>query len=52
MHNAPPHYNARENESSLSLFWGQQGATSGSTVKQLNYEEWQKIMLYVQPYMG
>jgi hypothetical protein len=59
VHNAPPRYNAGENESSLSLFRGQQGATSGSTVKQLNYEEWRKIMLYVltnldevQPYMG
>jgi hypothetical protein len=59
VHNAPPRYNAGESESSLSLFRGQQGAASGSTVKQLNYEEWRKIMLYVltnldevQPYMG
>jgi hypothetical protein len=28
MHNAPPRYNVGENESSLSLFRGQQGATS------------------------
>jgi hypothetical protein len=59
VHNAPPRYNVGESESSLSLFRGQQGAASGSIVKQLNYEEWRKIMLYVltnldevQPYMG
>ena len=59
VHNPPPRYNAGENESSLSLFRGQLGTASGSTVKQLNYEEWRKIMLYVltnldelDPYMG
>jgi hypothetical protein len=40
VHNAPSHYNARENELSLSLFRGQLGMASGSTVKQVNYEEW------------
>jgi hypothetical protein len=59
MHNPPPHYNAGENESKLSLFRGQLGSTSASTTKTLKAKEWRSIMLYVltnldkvQPYMG
>ena len=47
MHNLPPHYNAGENESNLSLFQGQLGSASASTTKHLSIEEWHNIMLYV-----
>jgi hypothetical protein len=47
VHNPPPHYNAGENESNLSLFQGQLGSASASTAKQLKNEEWRSIMLYV-----
>ena len=47
MHNPPPHYNAGENESNLSLFRGQLRSASASTSKTLNHEEWRHIMLYV-----
>jgi hypothetical protein len=38
MHNPPPHYNAGENESNLSLFRGQLGSASASTTKTLSHE--------------
>jgi hypothetical protein len=47
VHNPPPHYNAGENESNLSLFRGQLGSASASTTKTLTHEEWRCIMLYV-----
>ena len=47
VHNPPPRYNARENESNLSLFRGQLGSASASNPKTLNHEEWCHIMLYV-----
>ena len=47
VHNQPPRYNAGENESNLSLFQGQLGSASASTIKQLKNEEWRSIMLYV-----
>ena len=57
VHNLPPHYNAGENESNLSLFQGQLGSASASTTN-LCIEEWHSIMLYVltnlvevQPYV-
>ena len=46
-HNPLPHYNAGENESTLSLFQGQLGGASGSTLKLMGNEEWRSIMLYV-----
>jgi len=46
-HNPPPRYNAGENESTLSLFKGELGCTSGSTPKRLDAEEWRRITLYV-----
>jgi hypothetical protein len=59
IHNPPPRYNARENESNLSLFRGQLGSASASTTKVLQPEEWRSIMLYVlinldevEPYLG
>jgi hypothetical protein len=59
VHNPPSHYNASENESNLSLFWGQLGSVSASTTKTLTHEEWHYIMLYVfnnfdeaAPYIG
>ena len=45
--NPPPHYNASENESTLSLFRGQLGSASEGTNKILTHEEWRSIMLYV-----
>ena len=58
VHNPPPHYNAGEDESSLSIFRGQLGSASGATHKTLKHEEWCTIMLYVltnlsevEPYM-
>jgi len=47
VHNPPPHYNASENESTLSLFRGQLGSASEGTNKILTHEEWRSIMLYV-----
>jgi hypothetical protein len=47
VYNPPPHYNAGENESNISLFHGQLVSTSASTTKQLKNEEWRGIMLYV-----
>lgn len=59
MHNPPPHHNAGNNESSLSIFQGQLGSASDARYKTLNYEEWRHIMFYlltnlseVGPYMG
>ena len=59
IYNPPPHYNAGENESNLSLFQGQLESASASTTKQLKNEEWRSIMLYVltnlvevQPFFG
>jgi hypothetical protein len=46
-HNPLPHYNAGENEWTLSLFQGQLGSTSGSTPKLLGNKEWRSIILYV-----
>ena len=46
-HNPPPHYNAGEVESTLSLFKCQLGSVSGSTPKRLDPKEWRRIMLYV-----
>jgi len=47
VHNPPPRYNEDENESTLSLFKGQRGRSSGASKKFLTNEEWRKIMLYV-----
>jgi hypothetical protein len=47
VHNPPPRYNAGENKSNLSLFRGQLGSASASTLKTLKHEEWCIIMLYV-----
>jgi len=47
VHNPPPRYNEDENESTLSLFKGQRGRSSGASKKILTNEEWRKIMLYV-----
>jgi len=47
VHNPPPHYNASENESTLSLFRGQLESASEGTNKILTHEEWRSIMLYV-----
>jgi 3-methyladenine DNA glycosylase Tag len=59
VYNPPPRYNASENELNLSLFQGQLGSPSTSTIKQLKNEEWRSIMLYVltnlvevQPFIG
>jgi hypothetical protein len=59
VHNPPPHYNASEDESNLSLFQGQLGSASAWATKTLTHEEWCCIMLYVlhnleevAPYMG
>jgi hypothetical protein len=59
VHNPPPHYNAGENESSLSLFRGQLGSAGASSKKTLTNVEWHRIMLYVltnldevDPYIG
>ena len=56
--NPPSRYNAGEDESSLSTFWGQLRSASGATHKILKHEEWRAIMLYVlinlsevEPYM-
>jgi hypothetical protein len=46
-YNPPPRYNADEVESTLSLFKGQLGSTSGSTPKRLDPKEWRRITLYV-----
>jgi hypothetical protein len=46
-HNSLPRNNTGENESTLSLFQGQLGSASGSTLKLLGNEEWRSIMLYV-----
>ena len=58
VHNPPPHYNAGENDSNLSLFRGQLRSASVATIKTLNHQEWRTIMLYVltnlsevQPYI-
>ena len=58
VHNPPPRYNADEDESSLSIFWGQLRSASCATHKTLKHEEWRTIMLYVltnlsevEPYM-
>ena len=47
MHNPPPRYNAGEDGSTLSLFQGQLGSSSGSRNKNLTNAEWRTIMLYV-----
>jgi hypothetical protein len=47
VHKPPPRYNANENESTLSIFRGQLGTASGSTIKTLSPQEWRKIMMYV-----
>ena len=47
VHNPPPRYNEDENESTLSLFKGQHGRSSGAAKKRVTNEEWRKIMLYV-----
>jgi hypothetical protein len=47
VHNPPPRYNADENDSSLSLFWGQLRKAGASTNKLLTNVEWHKIMLYL-----
>jgi hypothetical protein len=47
VHNPPPHYNADESSSNLSLFKGQLGSASASSTKTLQYDEWRTIMLYV-----
>ena len=47
VHNPPPRYNEDENESTISLFKGQRGRSSGASRKILSNEEWRKIMLYV-----
>jgi hypothetical protein len=47
VHNPPPRYNAGENESNLSLFQGQLGSAGVATMKNLDFEEWTTIMLYV-----
>ena len=47
VHNPPPRYNEDKNESTLSLFKGQHGRSSGASKKFLTNEEWRKIMLYV-----
>ena len=47
VNNPPPHYNARENETKLSLFRGQLGRASGATYKTLSYQEWRTITMYV-----
>ena len=58
MHNPPPRYNVGEDESNLSIFWGELGSSSGATNNTLKHEEWRTIMLYVltnlsevEPYM-
>ena len=43
----PPHYNADESSSNLSLFKGQLGKASASSTKTLRHDEWCTIMLYV-----
>jgi hypothetical protein len=59
IYNPPPHYNAGENESNLSLFQGELRSASALTTRQLKNEEWHSIMLYVlinlvevQPFIG
>ena len=47
VHNPPPHYNAGDNELSLSIFRGQLGSASDARYKTLNHEEWRCIVLYV-----
>jgi hypothetical protein len=47
VHNPLPRYNEDENESTLSLFKGQRGRSSGASKKILTNQEWRKIMLYV-----
>jgi hypothetical protein len=46
-HNPLARYNVDENESTLGLFQGQLGSTSGPTPKLLVNKEWRSIMLYV-----
>jgi hypothetical protein len=47
VHNPTPRYNADENESNLSLFKGQFGRASVATYRNLQYNEWHTIMIYV-----
>jgi hypothetical protein len=47
VHNSSTHYNEEENESTLSLFKGQHGRSSGVATKFLTNPEWRKIMLYL-----
>ena len=47
VHNRPPHYNADESSSNLSLFKGQLRKASTSGTKTLRHDEWRTIMLYV-----
>ena len=47
VHNHPPHYNADESSSNLSLFKGQLRKASTSGTKTLRHDEWRTIMLYV-----
>jgi hypothetical protein len=47
VHNPPPRYNEDANESTLSLFRGQGGRSSGASTKNLDNPEWRKIMLCV-----
>jgi hypothetical protein len=47
VHNPTPRYNANENESNLSLSKGQLGRASVATYRNLQYNEWRTIMIYV-----
>jgi len=58
VHDPPSRYSAGEANSNLSLFRGQLGSASASSVKSLNIQEWRTVMLYVltnlsevQPYI-
>ena len=47
VHNPPSCYNEEKNESTLSLFKGQRGRSSGAATKFLTNVGWRKITLYV-----
>jgi hypothetical protein len=47
VHNPSTRYNEEENESTLSLFKGQHGRSSGAATKFLTNPECRKIMLYL-----
>jgi hypothetical protein len=47
VHNPTPRYNADNNESNLSLFNGQLGSASVATYRNLQYNEWRTVMIYV-----